>query len=89
VGRRLLEKLGHSVDVANDGAAALALLARNRYDAVLMDCQMPDIDGYMATRQIREGQVPGLDPRVPIIALTAHAIRAIERSAWPQAWTTT
>jgi PAS domain S-box-containing protein len=74
VGRRLLEKLGHSVDVANDGAEALALLARNRYDAVLMDCQMPDIDGYMATRQIREGQVPGLDPSVPIIALTAHAM---------------
>jgi CheY-like chemotaxis protein len=74
VGRRLLEKLGHSVEIANDGAEALALLARNRFDAVLMDCQMPDIDGYMATRQIRDGQVPGLDRRVPIIAITAYAM---------------
>ncbi len=74
VGRRLLEKLGHSVDVANDGAEALAMLACERYDAVLMDCQMPGIDGYMATRQIRDGQVPGLDRRVPIIALTAYAM---------------
>jgi two-component system, sensor histidine kinase and response regulator len=74
VGRRLLEKLGHSVEVANDGAEALAMLARKHYDAVLMDCQMPDIDGYMATRQIRDGQVPGLDPGLLIIALTAYAM---------------
>ncbi len=74
VGRRLLEKLGHSVKVASDGAEALAMLACEHYDAVLMDCQMPDMDGYMATRQIREGQVPGLDPRLPIIALTAYAM---------------
>gem|GEM_PF-2063055 len=74
VGQLLLEKLGHSVEVANDGAEVLALLARNRFDAILMDCQMPDIDGYTATRQIRDGQVPGLDRRVPIIAITAYAM---------------
>jgi CheY-like chemotaxis protein len=74
VGRRLLEKLGHLVDVANDGGEALAMLARKHYDAVLMDCQMPDIDGYMAARQIRDGRVSGLDPGIPIIALTAHAM---------------
>jgi CheY-like chemotaxis protein len=75
VARRMLEKLGHSVEIVGDGRQALERLGRpNQFDAILMDCQMPDIDGYAATRIIRNGGVPGLNPQIPIIALTAYAM---------------
>jgi len=74
VARRLLEKLGLTADFASDGKEALRMLAQKPYDVVLMDCQMPGMDGYTATRQIRAGEVAGLNPRVPIIALTAYAM---------------
>jgi len=74
VARRLLDRLGHTVDLAGDGLVALERLAVNRYDAVLMDCQMPELDGYETTRRIRSGTVPGVNPRIPIIALTAYAM---------------
>ncbi len=74
VARRMLEKLGCSVDVVANGRLALEALARGRFDAVLMDCQMPDLDGYETTRRIRLGEVPGADPLIPIIALTAFAM---------------
>jgi PAS domain S-box-containing protein len=76
VAQRQLEKLGHKVEVANNGARALEMLALQKYDVVIMDCQMPVLDGYEATRQIRAGQVPNLDRRVPIIALTAYAMES-------------
>jgi signal transduction histidine kinase/CheY-like chemotaxis protein len=69
---RLLERLGCRADVVADGAEAVEALARIRYDAVLMDCQMPEVDGYQATRLIREGEGPGR--YVPIIAMTASAL---------------
>jgi len=75
VARRMLEKLGHSVEVVGDGRQALERLARPPgFDAVLMDCQMPEVDGYTATRTIRAGGVPGLDVTIPIIAFTAYAM---------------
>jgi PAS domain S-box-containing protein len=74
VARLTLEKLGHECVLANDGEEALTQLARNRFDAVLMDCQMPILDGYAATRRIRAGLVPGVDARIPIIAVTAYAM---------------
>ncbi len=74
VTRRMVERLGHECVIVNDGAAALAALAGGGFHAVLMDCQMPGMDGYTATRRIRAGAVPGVNARLPIIAVTAHAM---------------
>jgi PAS domain S-box-containing protein len=67
----MLEVLGYTSEVAGDGAAAAARAAGGRFDAVLMDLQMPRLDGFAATRLIRQAEAPGV--RVPIIALTASA----------------
>ncbi len=74
VARLLVTKMGHTVEVASNGREALALLAERAYDVVLMDCQMPVLDGYEATRRIRSGSFVGVNPRVPVIALTAYAM---------------
>ncbi|HEY3757209.1 MAG TPA: PAS domain S-box protein [Opitutaceae bacterium] len=71
----LVAKLGHRTAVASNGVRALEALTQHPYDAVLMDCQMPEMDGFEATRQIRSGAVPGLDSRIPIIGVTAYALR--------------
>ena len=68
----ILEHLGFTTEVADDGRAALELLRRSSYDAVLMDCQMPEIDGYDATRALRD--LEGDGPRTPVVALTAGAV---------------
>jgi signal transduction histidine kinase/CheY-like chemotaxis protein len=69
----MLKRLGCVVDVVSDGAAALAATARRRYDLVFMDCHMPVMDGYEATRRIRaEEQLRGT--HTPIVALTADAL---------------
>ncbi len=72
VAAALLRKLGLAVDIANNGAEALAALARQGYDLILMDCQMPVLDGFAATEQIRRG---GMQAQIPIIALTANAMQ--------------
>jgi PAS domain S-box-containing protein len=76
VAQLMLEQLGHTIEIAENGRAALEWLAAEPFDAVLMDCQMPEMDGYEATRQIRAGKVHGLNPGIPIIALTAYAMPA-------------
>ena len=70
----LLKKLGHHADLANNGQEALIMLAKKRYDMVLMDCRMPLMDGFEATGLVRAGQGGVLDPQVPIIAMTANAM---------------
>ena len=70
---RLLEKHGHSVALAETGAEAIAKSARELFDVILMDVQMPEMDGMEATRTIR-AEERLTDSRVPIIALTAHAM---------------
>jgi signal transduction histidine kinase/ActR/RegA family two-component response regulator len=72
---RLLAKFGFEADVAENGALALEALARRSYGAVLMDCQMPVLDGYEATRLIRQGNRENVDRQIPIIAMTANAMQ--------------
>jgi len=68
---RLLERLGYRVAVANNGVEAVEAWCRSSYTAVLMDCQMPVMDGFEATKQIRE-QDRAMGKHTPIIAVTAH-----------------
>lgn len=70
---RLLQKLGCEVSVASSGQEALDVLTFQPQDLVIMDCQMPDLDGYEATRRIRE--IEGATRRTPIVAMTAYAMR--------------
>ena len=75
---KFLQKLGYETGVARNGMEAVDALAREAYDAVLMDCEMPEMDGYEATRVIRQhGQRQGRS--LPIIALTGHASPEDER----------
>jgi CheY-like chemotaxis protein len=73
---RLLEKHGHRVTVAGNGREALQALAAEMFDVVLMDVQMPEMDGLEATAAIRrlEADRGATHPRVPIVAMTAHAL---------------
>jgi CheY-like chemotaxis protein/HPt (histidine-containing phosphotransfer) domain-containing protein len=66
--------IGVSYDIANQGREALEQLERTPFDLVLMDCQMPVLDGYSATRAIREREAGQGDKRIPIIAMTANAM---------------
>jgi CheY-like chemotaxis protein len=70
---RTLEKLGHRVEVARNGREAVDAWATGRFGLILMDCQMPVMDGYEAVREIRRREADGR--RIPIVALTAHAMK--------------
>jgi two-component system, sensor histidine kinase and response regulator len=70
---RFLEKLDFRVDIVADGRAALAAWQSGNFDLILMDCQMPDMDGYEATREIRKLEAG--KAHIPIVALTAHAMK--------------
>jgi signal transduction histidine kinase/DNA-binding response OmpR family regulator len=80
VANHLLEKMGHRVDVVMDGDAAVQAWDSKHYDLILMDCQMPVMDGYEATREIRRRE--GGKRRIPIIALTANAMKGDEDACY-------
>jgi two-component system sensor histidine kinase/response regulator len=70
---RMLERRGYETEVVGDGRQALHALDRRPYAAVLMDCQMPEMNGYDATSELRRRELPGT--HTPVIAMTAHAMR--------------
>jgi CheY-like chemotaxis protein len=70
---RQLEKLGHSVHIVSNGLQAVRGLEYSQYDVVFMDCQMPEMDGFDATREIRKSELK-TGKHVPIIAMTANAM---------------
>ena len=74
VAQRLLEKQGHSVAIASTSAAAAESFSRELFDLILMDVQMPVMDGYEAARTIRLRENAGCR-RIPIVALTAHTLK--------------
>ncbi|MCX6568099.1 MAG: PAS domain S-box protein [Candidatus Aminicenantes bacterium] len=76
VALKLLEKLGFHADAVADGRQAVEALETRSYDIVLMDVQMPVMDGFEATRAIRSGAAKVPNPRIPIIAMTAHAMKS-------------
>jgi PAS domain S-box-containing protein len=72
VAQRMLENMGHQVTLAENGAEAVEFFASRQYDLILMDVQMPKMDGFAATKAIREKEI---DKHIPIIAMTAHAMK--------------
>lgn len=76
VALKFLEKLGYQADSVSDGREAIEAWRTGRYALILMDCQMPEIDGYEATRQIRAAEAAA--EHIPIIAMTAHAMKDAE-----------
>ena len=91
VALHLLNKLGCSADAVGNGLEALEALRRIRYDLVLMDLQMPEMDGFEATRQIRLPESGVLHPEVPVVAMTASILpqfRDVSRSVGMQAFLT-
>jgi len=75
VARGMLEQSGLKVDMVDNGQDAVAAYEKNLYDLIFMDCQMPIMDGYEATRTIRALEEKSGVPRTPILALTAHAMK--------------
>lgn len=77
-----LNRLGHSSRVAGNGLEALDVLSQEDFDAVLMDIEMPEMDGLDATKAIRKGEHSVRNPKIPVIALTAHALQDYEEKSY-------
>lgn len=75
VARAMLVRLGCSVEIVDNGRKAVERASASRVDVILMDCQMPELDGYAAATEIRRRETATFSARVPIIALTAHALQ--------------
>lgn len=76
VARYALKALGYHVVTAGDGRSAVTMFKRHRFDLILMDCHMPVMDGYEATRRIRQLESETISSPVPIIAVTADVLSA-------------
>jgi CheY-like chemotaxis protein len=74
VAQQMLQKRGHTVTIASNGREALKLVSQSEFDLILMDIQMPEMDGFQATAAIREMERKG-SRRTPIVAMTAHAMK--------------
>jgi CheY-like chemotaxis protein len=74
VAKGLIERLGHEVTVVGNGQEAIAVVAQEKFDLILMDVQMPVLDGYSATKEIRRMETE-LGKRTPVVALTAYAMQ--------------
>jgi len=74
-----LEIEGHTVQAVDNGALALKAFAQEKFDAILMDVEMPEMDGLEATRRIREIEAAEGRMNIPIVAMTAHAVDGFER----------
>jgi CheY-like chemotaxis protein len=68
--RKILEDAGYTMDLAVDGQEAVTALETRHYDLVLMDCFMPRMNGFEATEAIRDSDSPGINPEIPVIAMT-------------------
>lgn len=75
---KMLDKFEVRIHTANDGGEAVGLVKRKKFDMIFMDCQMPNMDGYEATKVIREVEKANRQNRTPIVALTAHAAKGDE-----------
>ena len=75
VALKMLETMGFSAKVAQDGGVALQMLQQEAFDLVLMDDHMPNMDGYEATRRLRSADSGAVNPRVPVVAMTANAMK--------------
>ncbi len=82
VAKDMLETFGLRVEIADNGKSAINLLTKHDFDLVFMDCQMPIMDGYEATQHIRNSNSPGLNPNIPIIAMTANAMHGDEQKCY-------
>ena len=72
---RMLGQLGYAVDVVSDGRQALDILHRGAYTVVLMDCQVPEMDGYAATREVRRRELAFEDRILQVIAKAPHQLK--------------
>jgi CheY-like chemotaxis protein len=84
----MLEKLGHAAELARNGQEALERIVEQKFDVVLMDVQMPEMDGLTANQHVRASEKKS-GGHLPIIAMTARAMRGTGRLAWPREWTDT
>jgi CheY-like chemotaxis protein len=75
VGVTMLRRLGCRVDLARNGIEAVSMSGERAYDVILMDCQMPEMDGFEATARIRAREARTGASRIPIVALTANVMR--------------
>ena len=70
----MLQKLGHKVEIVNNGNEAIQAVENDKYDLILMDCQMPELDGFEATRVIRSNE-NSTETHITIVAMTANAMQ--------------